>query len=99
MFALVTQPRQVVPGRCYLITRRVAERRFLLRPDATTKQVVLYCIARAAQRYGVELHALQVLSNHYHLVATDTRGELPDFIVESPSPIPSSLSFRSSLRS
>ena len=29
-------PREVVPGRIYLITRRCTQRQFLLRPDAAT---------------------------------------------------------------
>ena len=29
-------PREVLPGRCYLITRRCTQRTFLMRPDAAT---------------------------------------------------------------
>lgn len=39
-----------------------------------------YCLARAAEAHGIELHAVTVMSNHYHLVLTDVRGVLPDFM-------------------
>jgi hypothetical protein len=42
--------------------------------------MVLYCLALAAHRFGVELHALAFLSNHDHLLATDRKGQLPLFM-------------------
>jgi hypothetical protein len=41
--------------------------------------VFLYCIAVAAERTGVLVHALTVMSNHYHEVVTDPFGRLPEF--------------------
>jgi len=41
----------------------------------------LYCLGYAASRYGVRLHAVCVLSNHFHLVLTDVRGNLPEFML------------------
>jgi putative transposase len=49
----MTIPRQVVPGREYMITRRCSERRSFLRPDAETKNAFIYCLALAAQRARV----------------------------------------------
>jgi len=76
----VSLPRQVLPQTTYLLTRRCAQRQLLLTPSSTTNQVVLYCLHRAAEMYGVELHAVQALSNHLHIIATDVRGELPSFM-------------------
>jgi|SRR5215510_6464258 len=45
-------PRQVLPRRFYLITRRCAPRQFLLRPDAATNNAFLYCLIDAALRCG-----------------------------------------------
>ncbi len=42
----------------------------------------MYCLAFAMQKTGVVLHAACVMSNHHHLVVTDTRGLLPDFLRE-----------------
>jgi REP element-mobilizing transposase RayT len=76
----MTAPRQVLPGTTYLVTRRCAHRQFLLRPSQVTNQVFLYLLALGAKRYGVELHAYCVMSNHYHLVVTDPDVQLPAFL-------------------
>ena len=38
-------PREVLPGRTYMITRRCSERRFLLRPDYETKDATMPKVA------------------------------------------------------
>lgn len=73
-------PRQVLPGTTYLLTRRCTQRQFLLRPDRRVNEIFRFCLAYAAQRFEVEIHAYCMLSNHYHLVATDRRGNLPAFM-------------------
>jgi REP element-mobilizing transposase RayT len=75
----MTAPRQVLPGRTYLITRRCLLRGFFLRPDKLVNQLFAYVLAVAAKRYGVQVHAFCVLSNHYHLVVTDPDARLPAF--------------------
>jgi hypothetical protein len=75
----VSAPRQVVAGACYLVTRRCAPRPFLIRPSKTTNDVFLYVLALAVQRFGIQLHAFCVLSNHFHLVLTDPHARLPAF--------------------
>jgi REP element-mobilizing transposase RayT len=76
----MTAPRRVLPGTSYLITRRCSERRFFLKPSRTTTEIFLYVLAVAARRYDVLVHAACVLSNHCHLVVTDTQGQLPKFM-------------------
>src|SRR5512138_3817330 len=75
----MSAPRQVVPGASYLVTRRCAQRQFLLRPSRVTNQTFVYVLALAAERYGVALHAFCVLSNHVHIVLTDPHANLPAF--------------------
>ena len=75
----MTAPRQILPGATYLVTRRCAQRQFLLRPSKNTNDVFLFLLAVAAHRYGVQVHAYCVLSNHYHLVVTDPHARLPAF--------------------
>ncbi|WP_438029158.1 transposase [Sorangium sp. So ce233] len=76
----MSQPRSIVPGATYLITRRVLRRYFLLRPDSAITQLIVYTLTVTARRYGILVHALCVMSTHLHLVVTDTRGELPRFL-------------------
>lgn len=76
----MTDPRCIVPGASYLITRRTSQRQFLLKPSPTVVQVFLYALGFTAQQYGIVLHAFVLMSNHYHLVLTDPHAVLPDFI-------------------
>ncbi len=75
----MTAPRQILPGKTYLITRRCTQRQFLLRPSAEVNAIFSYVLALAAQRYGVLVHVVCVLSNHFHLVVTDPHARLPRF--------------------
>ena len=79
-YAEVTAPRQLLPGKTYLVTRRCTQRQFLLRPSRATNQHVEYCLALAAERTGVLLHAVCVMSNHWHGVVTDPEARLPEFL-------------------
>jgi REP element-mobilizing transposase RayT len=76
----MTAPRQVLPRTTYLVTRRCAQRQFLLKPSATTtNEVFLYVLAVAAARFEIQVHVLCVMSNHFHLVVTDPQARLPAF--------------------
>jgi putative transposase len=77
---MATPPRRIVQGTTYLITRRCADRMFLLRPSAETNDLVLFLLAVLAGRYGVLLHTFCVMSNHVHFVLTDPSGNLPAFM-------------------
>lgn len=69
--------RHVLPGRTYLLTRRCSERRFFLRPSPELNAIFEYALARAVSMTRVKVHAWVVMSNHLHLVVTDTYGERP----------------------
>ena len=76
----MSAPRYVVPGITYLLSRRCFGRHFLLRPSRKVNQIFEFCLAIASARTGCEVHAYSMLSNHYHLVVTDVRGNLPVFM-------------------
>jgi REP element-mobilizing transposase RayT len=76
----MTAPRQVLPGKTWLVTRRCSERRRFLTPSATVNEIFLFVLGVAARRFGVEVHAFCVMSNHYHLLVTDRRALLPAFV-------------------
>lgn len=78
----MTVPRLLLPKSTYLVTRRCAQRMFLLTPRPIVNQVFAYCLVKAAQIYNVEVHAFIVLSNHYHIVLSETANtvQLPQFM-------------------
>lgn len=76
----MSQPREIVPGATYLITRRVLRRHLLFRPDAAITQLLVYALAVSTRRYGIEVHAHCAMSTHLHLVVTDANGVLPRFL-------------------
>ncbi|AKV04141.1 hypothetical protein AKJ09_10804 [Labilithrix luteola] len=77
----MSRPRSIRPGVTWFITRRVTRRHYLLRPDedGTTQQIYWYSTGVMAAKFGMELHAAQMLSTHLHEVLTDVRGVLPAF--------------------
>jgi REP element-mobilizing transposase RayT len=73
-------PREVVPGRDYMITRRCSERRFFLRPDPAANNAFIYCLALAVQRSKVEINFCEAMANHHHTGIHDPEGNFPVFI-------------------
>ena len=76
----MSQPRRILANTTYIITRRCILRMFLLRPDPVITHAIMYCLAVAASRFDIQLHAFCFLSNHYHLVLTDPHRLLPKFM-------------------
>lgn len=66
----------------WALSRRTTRRYFLLNPDEgrQIEQAYWYCLAYAAQRHGVAVHAACLMSTHSHEVITDVRGELSLFL-------------------
>ena len=73
-------PRQVIPDSFYMLTRRCAQRQFLLRPDGVTNDTFLYCLAEAAQRFNIDVLLPSVMSNHHHTVVYDRCGTIVEFM-------------------
>lgn len=67
-----------------MITRRTTRRHFLLRPDrdGSVQALYWYTTAVLAQKFGIRLHAVQMMSTHVHEVLTDVHGNLPAFLRE-----------------
>lgn len=63
-----------------MVTRRVSERRYFLRPDRFVAELFAYLLAVASERFGVAIVAACVLSNHWHAVVVDQLGLLPRFM-------------------
>ena len=75
----MSDARPILPDSTYLITRRCTQRHFLLRPDAETNQIFLYCLAVSAERHGVSVLFSSAMSNHHHTIVHDPRGQVVRF--------------------
>jgi putative transposase len=74
--------RPIYPGRSYKITRRCVGRLLLLSPGTQADELtnfIGYCLAYAATRYGIQVHASVWMSNHHHTDVTDPDGNLVPF--------------------
>ena len=76
----MTQPRLVLPGSTVMVTRRTLRRHHLFRPDPAIRQLYLYTLAVCAREFGVLVHGVTLMSTHEHLVVTDAKCRLPDFL-------------------
>lgn len=76
----MSRPREVLPGRSYLITRRCTQRLLLMRPDRETNEAFIYCLAVAAERYDIDVLFTIAMSNHHHTGIYDRRGNYPAFL-------------------
>lgn len=75
-------PLPVLPATIWELTRRCAGRRFLLRPDRELIDACLYCFGYSAGRWGILIHWLTLMMDHYHDGITDTKGTRVEFITE-----------------
>lgn len=73
-------PRRVRAGDISLFTRNTAQSEFLLTPSEKVKQIYLYCLAEAAERYRITLYAFIAMSTHQHVVSKDNEANHPKFI-------------------
>jgi hypothetical protein len=76
----MAEPRRIIPGQTYLATRRTALRTFRLRPHPETTAIILYALAWAVKKHGIDMHGICVMSNHEHSCFHDGRGEAPNFL-------------------
>ncbi|MEM1180085.1 MAG: transposase [Acidobacteriota bacterium] len=60
------------PGAVVEITQGTIQGRFLLKPSRRLNAIVAGCLARAQKNTGATVHAVAVLSNHFHLLASFT---------------------------
>jgi len=74
----MSRPRQVLPGKIVMVTRRCHERRFFLHGSPVMNQVFEYLLALACERFEFVLLAVVVMSNHYHLTGEDVFGRHPE---------------------
>jgi hypothetical protein len=75
----VSVARPVFKKASLMLTRRVRGRTFLLRPSKRTNQIVRYVVAVMAHKWNMMLHAVMVMSNHWHPCFGDPDGNVVEF--------------------
>ncbi len=75
----MSRPVPIEPGKTYMLTRRCAGRHRWLTPGSKLNNLFWYLFAVGAQQFGLQVHALVVMSTHYHAIVTDPRGKIPAF--------------------
>ena len=81
------KPRRHIAGQTVMLTRRTVARQYFLRPDDRINHIVKYEVARAASRHGQVVHGAMCMSNHPHIVVSDTTGNRSDFMRDAMSGI------------
>ena len=69
-----SRPQYVVPGQVILADRVSLEHRFMLRPDPQMVALFFYLLGHFAAVHGIRIHAVVLMSTHYHLLFTDVLG-------------------------
>lgn len=68
------------PEAVYHITNRADQCMFLLRPDDDLNEIVMTWLRRAARIHDVELYAVVIMCNHFHLIARASKMNLSNFM-------------------
>ena len=56
------------PGAVVEITQRTIQGRYLFKPSPRLNAIVVGCLARAQKLTGAQVHAVAMMSNHFHLL-------------------------------
>jgi len=75
----MSKPLPIEPGKTYMLTRRCAGRHRWLTPGSKLNNLFWYLFAVGVEQFGLQVHALVVMSTHYHAVVTDPEGRIPAF--------------------
>ena len=77
----MSRPRPVPKMRMIRIDRRINLRMFLIRPDADrrSQRLFLFLLGFYLRKFGMILHNVIQMSDHYHLFVTDVFGLAPHF--------------------
>lgn len=76
----MTPPREIVAGQPFEITSRAINRTFFFAPTGVITQLFMFLLGVYAKSRGIVIYGVVLMSNHYHLLGLDRRGNLPDFV-------------------
>lgn len=71
--------RWLQPGTVWLVTNRCEQEQFLLEPSLKKNGAIGGWFARALEKYGdgIEVYCFTFMSNHFHILLRDTKGQMP----------------------
>jgi REP element-mobilizing transposase RayT len=72
----------LLPDNVYFITNRCIQQQFLLKPGKNINRIIGAWLARALKRYGsgITIYGFIFMSNHFHMLIRDKKGQLPKFM-------------------
>ena len=76
----MTPPRYIVEEQLAFVTCGAVGRSFRFLPTEAVVQLLSFALAVMARRHEIAVHEVFWMSNHAHLLLTDVRGNLPDFM-------------------
>lgn len=76
----MTPPRYILENQLSFVTSDAVGRSFRFLPTKRVVDLIWYVLAVVAQRCSIDIHEVVFMSNHFHLLATDRTGVLPDFM-------------------
>ena len=76
----VTPPRYIVEDQLVFVTCGAVGRSFRFLPVEAVVRFLWFALAATVRKYGIAVHEVFFLSNHFHIVLTDVDGCLPDFM-------------------
>ncbi len=71
-----------MPGETHFVTVQAVDRAMRFVPTRPVRDSIDYLFALLVTKYGLLVHEYLWMSNHWHLVVTDPRGELSAFLQE-----------------
>lgn len=71
--------RRIDPEKLYHVTNRTVNEEFWMLPQKQVTEVIGGIVARFQEMHRIRIFALDVLSNHYHLLAQSPYGNLSNF--------------------
>ena len=76
----MTPPRFVQQGQLSFVTCEAVSQAFRFLPTRWVVEMIWFVFAVMVSRFGIEVHEVFFMSNHFHVLLTDRRGVLPDFM-------------------
>lgn len=76
----MTPARHIEEGQLVAVTMQAVGRSFRFLPTRQVTETIWFLFGVLVGEYGLAVHDFEFMSNHLHLLCTDVKGRLPDFM-------------------